>query len=80
MNEQHWLVRPATIRILWIVFAIVLALTVVPDLFIDKHASFPIEETFGFYAWFGFLTCVAMVLGAKAMALFLKRKDTYYDD
>ncbi|HET7276220.1 MAG TPA: hypothetical protein VFI91_13710 [Longimicrobiaceae bacterium] len=80
MNEQHWLVRPGTVRILWIVFAVVLILTVIPDFFIEKHASFPIENIFGFYAWFGFLTCVGMVLFAKGMSLLVKRKDTYYDD
>ena len=31
-------------------------------------------------AWFGFAACVVLVIGAKAVAIFLKRPDTYYDD
>lgn len=78
-SEPHWLVRPGTIRILWIVFIIVLALTVVPDPFIHQHDYFGIEDSFGFFAWFGFLSCVAMVLLAKLMGFVLKRKEEYYD-
>ncbi len=34
---------------------------------------------FRFHAWYGLVTCVAMVLVAKGLALFLKRRDSYYD-
>ena len=80
MSELHWLVRPRTIRVLWIAFIVVLALTLVPDFFIHPHAYFGIEGSFGFYGWYGFLTCAAMVVVAKVLGIFLKRKDTYYDD
>jgi len=80
-SDDHWLVRPSTIRMLWIVSTIVLAATVVPDFFIDPYDHFGIDGTFGFYAWYGFATCVAMVVGAKALSLlFLKRSDGYYFD
>lgn len=80
MSEPHWLVRPKTIRILWIVLVIVLVLTLIPDFFIHPHAYFGIDGSVGFYAWYGFITCVAMVVLAKLLGIFLKRKDTYYDD
>jgi hypothetical protein len=80
MNEQqHWLVRPDTIRLLWIGFILVLLITVLADFFIHQHAHFSIESSFGFYAWYGFFTCVAMIVVAKILGIFLKRKDTYYD-
>jgi hypothetical protein len=76
---KHWLVRPATIRGLWIGSILVLALFVAADFFIHGHAYFGLDGGFGFYAWFGFVTCVAMVVGAKILGIFLKREDTYYD-
>lgn len=77
--DDHWLVRQSTIRMLWIVSSIVLAITVLLDLVITHHPHFGIDGTFGFGAWFGFAACALMVLFAKLLALFLKRPDTYYD-
>ncbi|MEX0741940.1 MAG: hypothetical protein WD079_04025 [Phycisphaeraceae bacterium] len=78
-DHDHWLVRPRTIRLLWIVFIAILVLTIIPDLFIDQYDHFGIEATFGFFAWFGFLTCVVMVVAAKLLGYLVKRKDSYYD-
>ena len=82
MNDQtkHWLVRPKTIRGLWIVFAVVLSALVLADFLIHPHAVFGVDATFGFYAWYGLLTCMAMVLVAKALGVALKRRDDYYDE
>lgn len=83
MNDErqlHWLVRPRTIRILWGVLIFLLALTVLPNLWVHPHAEFGIDGTFGFFAWYGFLVCVIQILLAKFLAIFLKRRDTYYDD
>ena len=76
---QHWLVRKSTIRILWIVFAVVLALTVLAGLLVDFHPHFGIEGTFGFFAWYGLLTCAAMVVFAKVLGVLIKRPEDYYD-
>jgi hypothetical protein len=77
--DDHWLVRPSTIRGLWIAFVIALAATVLMDLFLTPHPYFGLDGTFGFGAWFGFASCVAMVVVAKALGAILKRPDTYYD-
>lgn len=80
MNRQaHWLTRPETIRRLWMLFALVLALTVGAQLFVDAHGHFALDGTFGFNAWYGFGTCVVMIFFAKLLGLALKRPDTYYD-
>ncbi len=79
-GEKHWLVRPATIRLLWRVGLAVLALLVAGDFFVHGHPISRVDGTFGFYAWYGLVTCVGMVLFAKALGVFLKRGDTYYDD
>ena len=77
---KHWLVRRRTIRILWIVLLVALAITVLFDLVVDQYVIFGVEGIFGFAAWYGFLTCVAMILASKALGFFLKRPDRYYDD
>ena len=78
--DDNWLVRQSTIKLLWVVFAIILAATVLADLFIHQHPFFTLDGTFGFGAWFGFLSCVILILFAKALGSVLKRPDTYYDD
>ncbi len=78
-NDDHWLVRPGSIRVLWIVFIGVLAATVAPDFIIDQHEDFGVEGSFGFYAWYGFVTCVGMIVVSKVLSIFLKRRDTYFD-
>ena len=77
--EDHWLVRPRTIRRLWALFIVVLALTVLADLAIEHHPYFGVDGTIGFGAWFGFASCVALVLVAKALGAVLKRPDSHYD-
>lgn len=79
MSEPHWLTRPATIRKLWMGLIAVLALTVIAGLFIDFHVHFGVESSVGFYAWYGFGTCVLMVVGAKLLGKVLKRPDNYYE-
>ena len=83
MRQQptdHWLARPATIKLLWRVFAAVLALTVLAELIIGIKGYFGPDKWFGFGAAFGFAACLAMVLVAKGMGVFLKRPADYYDD
>lgn len=77
--DDHWLVRPKSIRLLWGIFIAILVLTVLGDLVVEHHPHFGVDGTFGFAAWFGFLSCVVLVVGAKALGALLKRRDTYYD-
>lgn len=79
-TNRHWLVLPDTIRGIWIVSLIVLALTVVAEFLVSYHLKFHADEIPGFAALFGFFSCVVLVFGSKALGVFLKRKDDYYDD
>lgn len=78
-EHDHWLVRPDTIRKLWVTFVCILALLVALDLAIDHHSHFGIDGIFGFSAWYGFLACVVLVIVAKAWGALFKRRDAYYD-
>jgi hypothetical protein len=77
--DDHWLVRPKTIQLLWRVGIGILAATLLADLFVTHHPHFGIDGTFGFAAWFGFVSCVVLVAFAQVLGAFLKRPDTYYD-
>jgi hypothetical protein len=79
-QDDHWLVRPATVRKLWIGFIAVLTLTVLAQLAIGIKGYFVVDGWLGFAAVFGFLSCVAMVLVAKGLGLLIKRPESYYDD
>ena len=85
MNEEkhkdiHWLVRPKTIKMLWVAMFIILAITVFIQFFAHIHGHFGIDESFGFNAWYGFIACILMVFISKLLAIFVKRKDSYYND
>ena len=79
-SDIHWLVRPTTIKILWVLMFILLAITVLLQFFAHVHGHFVIDESFAFNAWYGFITCVLMVFISKLLAIFVKRKDNFYDD
>ena len=78
--DDHWLVRPRTIRLLWVVFIAILALTVLAEFVIKSKGHFGLDNSFGFSAWYGFGACVVLIVGSKALGVMLKRPDTYYQD
>ncbi|PHS75400.1 MAG: hypothetical protein COB59_11585 [Rhodospirillaceae bacterium] len=80
-QKLHWLVRPKTIKGLWIGGILLLALVTGLGTTVHPHTKFGIEGTVTFYSWYGFVTCIGMVLFAKfIVGKTLGRKDTYYDN
>jgi hypothetical protein len=77
-DKSHWLDEPRNVKHLWRGFLAVLVLTVLAEAGVQLHPHFEIESVFGFSAWFGFAACAAMIILAKALALLLKRPDSYY--
>jgi hypothetical protein len=73
------LIRPATARTLWVVLAVIAAATVGADLLIDHHGKFGIDGTIGFYAWYGLLVVIALIVLSGLLGVFLARPDDYYD-
>jgi hypothetical protein len=70
--------RSFGIKAFWVVAALCAAL-VLADLFYTKHGHFAVEQLFGFHAWYGFVSCVFLVLAAKQLRRLLKRDEDYYD-
>ncbi|GAB4171269.1 MAG: hypothetical protein Tsb0017_03250 [Geothermobacteraceae bacterium] len=79
-KEFDWFDHPRNIRRLRIGFYVVLVLLVLPDFFMHKHHLFyRVEGWPGFYALFGFVSCVVIILVSKALGFWLKRREDYYD-
>ena len=49
------------------------------DFILHRHVTHSWENLSGFYALFGFVACVTLVLTAKQLRKILKRKEDYYD-
>lgn len=79
-SDRHWLVRRSTVRRLWQLFAVVLALTVIAQIAVPVKGYFGVDSLFAFGALFGFLSCVAMVLFARALGVLIKRDENYYEE
>lgn len=77
-DHDHWLVRPSSIRLMWRLLIAVLVVLVALQLVIKIKGYFLVDGWFGFGAAFGFLSCLAMVLVAKGLGVFLKRPEDYY--
>lgn len=75
-----WFYKPDSIRKLWKWGAIVLCLTVLVQVLVPIHGHFVVEGVFGFFALYGFVTCLLMVVGAKLLGFLIKKPDDYYDD
>jgi hypothetical protein len=78
-GRKRWLDHPRNVtrlyRALWVVgFALLLG-----ELLVHKHEDIAFAARFGFYALYGFVACVALVLTAKALRRVLKRPEDYYE-
>jgi cytochrome c oxidase subunit IV len=60
-------------------FYIVCGLLFGLDFIIHRHISLNWEHLPGFYAIFGFVACVLLVLVAREMRKVLMRREDYYD-
>lgn len=77
--KKYWLDNPGNVRKIIIALFVVCAGLFLADAFYHKHPHFKAEEWFGFYAIYGFVMCVGLVLAAKLMRVFLMRDEEYYD-
>lgn len=61
------------------VFYVVCALLVLADFIVHRHIYHEWENIPAFYAIYGFVGCVVLVLIAKAMRKVLMKEEDYYD-
>ena len=78
--KKYWLDDPANVRKVYVALWLFGIAWLVPDLFLEKHEDIGFAASVGFYAVYGFVACVALVLTAKALRRILMRPEDYYDD
>ena len=81
MSEKpRWLDNLDNVKKLIKGFAAICGMLFLADLFYHRHYERAWEGLFGFYAIYGFVACVMLVLAATQMRKILMRKEDYYDD
>ena len=78
-EKPRWLDNQRNVKKIIVAIVVVCALLFAADGFYHKHPYFEAEAWFGFYAIYGFIMCVGLVLAAKFMRTFLMRDEDYYD-
>jgi hypothetical protein len=79
-EKKHVFDSPRNVRrALWVLTALCVA-SFLADFAYLRHAVHPWEGVYGFYALFGFVACVVLVLVAKNLRKLLMRKETFYED
>ena len=78
-EKQHIFDKKENVDRLLRGFYIVCGLLFALDFILHRHISHGWENLPGFYAIFGFVACVLLVLVAKEMRKVLMRKEDYYD-
>lgn len=84
MSDNHdsggWFDKPENVRKMLKVFYVICALLVLVDFVVHRHIYHAWENIPAFYAIYGFVGCVVLVLIAKEMRKFLMRGEDYYDE
>ena len=80
MNDKiHIFDKPQNVRrVLWALGAVCIV-TIGADFVYHRHIVHPWEGVWGFYAIYGFVACVVLVLVAKELRKLLMRAEDYYD-
>lgn len=72
--------RPGTKRILWVLLLTACVATVALELIAVPEAHFGFGSFTGFNALFGLASCALLILIAKGLGYFLKKREDYYDE
>lgn len=83
-EKKHLFDQPRNVHRLIRAFFVLCVLLLGVDLLFHRHLNFaegvfPVEGWFGFYAIYGFVACVLLVLTATQMRKVLMRREDYYD-
>ena len=78
-EDRRWLDEPRNVTRLVYGLAVLCALALLADFFYTKHPHFSVEGWPGFYAVYGFVGSVILVLTAKGLRRLLRRDEDYYE-
>lgn len=79
-ERSYWLDRPGSATKIFYALIGLCTVSVLADLFYEKHVHYAAEKIIGAYGIYGFVCCVGLVLAAKELRKLLKREESYYAD
>ena len=80
-NQKTYLFdKPENVSRLLNGFYAICVILVIADFIFHRHIGFGWEEIPAFYAIYGFVACVVLVVIAKKMRKIVMRKEDYYDE
>jgi hypothetical protein len=84
MTEQHdsagFFDKPENIKKMLRIFYVICGLLVAAEIIVHRHIYHDWENIPAFYAIYGFVGCVVLVIVAKAMRKVIMRGEDYYDE
>lgn len=79
-EKKHLFDNPRNVSRLLGIFYTICVLLVIADFVVHRHTEMTWEEFPAFYAVYGFVACVVLVIAAKLMRKLVMRKEDYYDE
>lgn len=79
-QKQHIFDKAENVTWVLRVFYAICLMLVAADFVVHRHISLGWEKIPAFYAIYGFVACVLLVVLAKLMRKVIMRKEDYYDD
>jgi len=78
-EKSRYFDKPENVKRVLRKFYVICGGLVLADFVIHRHVFHNWESLWGFYAVFGFVACVILVLVAKQMRKLIMRNEDYYD-
>ena len=79
-EKEYFFDKPDNIKWMLRIFYAICALLVIADFVIHRHIAIEWERIPAFYALYGFVACVLLVVLAKLLRKLVMRKEDYYDE
>lgn len=78
-RKSGWADKPENKRRIRIALYVACALLVIADFLVHRHVEMPAEKLPAFYAIYGFVALVTVVMAAKGLRRLVKRDESYYE-
>lgn len=78
--KKYFFDKPGNVQMILRVFYALCAVLVAADFIVHRHTILDWENIPAFYAIYGFIACVVLVLISREMRKFVMRKEDYYDE
>ena len=79
-EKQYFFDKPENVKRVLYGFYAICALLVIADFIVHRHIGLDWERIPAFYAMYGFVACVLLVVLARLMRKLVMRKEDYYDE